>query len=153
MGMQDGAGLRGLRQNHVQKSFGRWLRPGFGETLPLVINEDKLAGFQAALVESTGGNQQPQGSARGHDAVVAARAERPAAAMKIAAGLDQLLNPPRAVFGCAFLPHGVFPKAFSSKAFSRTVNGKVVASSWAAGVIFFQDFCRTPIIFASGVLA
>src|SRR5882762_561871 len=129
MGMQDGAGLRGLRQNHVQKSFGRWLRPGFGERLPLVINEDKLAGFQAALVESTAGNQQPQGGARGHDAVVAARAERPAAAMKIAAGLDQFFDPARVVLGRSFLSHGVFPKAFSSNAFSRTVKGNVPANS------------------------
>jgi len=64
---------------------------GWIQTLALPVHHDKLLGLQAAFVETAGGDEQLEGIPRSHHAIVAAGAQRPAAAMEITAGLDQFL--------------------------------------------------------------
>lgn len=79
-----------LGQSGVQQGLGTGFERRFAHGGGVFIDEEELLGLEPAFVEAAAGHEQRERLAADDDAVIAARAERPASAMEIASGLDEI---------------------------------------------------------------
>ena len=100
VGVEHGPGP-GFREGGVKERLGAGREPCFTDRGTVPINEEELIWRETALVKAAAGHEQSERGPVDDDAVVAARAERPAAAVEIASGHDEIGD-----FGGKGIGHG-----------------------------------------------